>query len=772
MRTSTIRTFLCPPWLLLIFVLFSCLSVFATEPNYLTLTNTGSNTVTIYFSKQGGNYTTNNVNIAYSINNGPWSEEITYGTAANNQLSLSLPAGQNVRFRGYNMSNGAWQFGKGNSIYFYLNLPTTTTYSVSGDIMSLVSYKDGELHTDEYPLGNYCFTQLFKSCTTLKEAFMLSLSAQQLGKYCYQSLFNGCTGLSSVPTLPATTLADYCYASMFNNCKAITQAPALPATTLAPYCYQYMFSGCSSLQSAPRLNSLTAEEGCYGYMFQNCTALTSAQDTLPATNMPKFCYQYMFSGCTSLIVAPEIMTHSDAITGQGACDNMFANCTNLTKAPSHLYADRLGYNLTYSHMFYRCSKLTEGPDIHASTISANNPLQYMYHSSDNLSKIRVYFKAWGSLSFSSYWTYNVAAYGAFYCPPELTRTYNSTKSTPSFIPDNWTVFSYNLTYIPVGGEWPQGGTIPQQYTWMTDTVYVQTWMRELDAAGAQYFHDAACTQPFAKTAIITFLATQQESSSDITKNIYVQLAATPPAPEFEYLSYPLSEEENQPDFVCTPSGPGTDPDPDPETPTGSTCEHDWVQLWSGGPKWATVNLGASNETETGNYYLYGGTTANPTCTWSAYPYKGSNQYTAPYTKYGFAGDGKLVLESNDDAATQAWGCQWRIPTLSEMNDLLSKCTVTYNQTKKGYTFTSKEDPTLSIFLPTAGYKNGSSVFNVGKYARYLTATSTASPASSTKDRDCHILYWYTNNAYGEEHKPETNTLSIRYWGMSIRPVCD
>jgi hypothetical protein len=581
--------------------------------------------------------------------------------------------------------------------------------------------------------------------------------------------------------------------------------------------------------------------------------------------------------------------------------------------------------MTYSHMLYNCPNLEEGPDIYATNITANNPLQYMYHSSSKLRKIRVYFQKWGSMSFSSYWTYGVNATGAFYCPPELTRKYNGDNSTPSYMPDNWTIFSYNLTYKPVEGEWPRGGIDPQQYTWQTDTNYVQGWMRELDAAGASYWHDQACTESFPEEEIIAFLATQKESSSDITKNIYVKLGAvakvtitfvdddyhnnttlasvsvakgtvpvypngepaaysigdkiyyfvgwTPalvPAtenatykavysdsPRYEYVGFKL-EDEDKNEFECTPvskpvvltndatsvtaegavlngqvtsdggltvterglcwgtaadaltncttSGEGTGAftytltDLTPSTtyyfqayatnskgtaqgevrsftteasadPSGFTCNHEWVQLWEGGPKWATMNLGASSPEETGDYYMWGGTTANPlSCTWANCPYKGSNQNNSPYTKYGVAADGKITLEQGDDAAAQTWCNGWRIPTRDEMKDLLDKCTVTYNQSKRGYTFTSKENPALSIFMPTAGYRNGSSVFNVGRYARYLTATSTASP--SINDRDCYILYWYTNSSYQEDHKPEANTQSVRYWGVSVRAVCD
>jgi hypothetical protein len=409
------------------------------------------------------------------------------------------------------------------------------------------------------------------------------------------------------------------------------------------------------------------------------------------------------------------------------------------------------------------------------------------------------------------------------------------------------------------------GTDPQQYTWQTDTNYVQGSMRDLDLYSAEFYHDAACTQPHPEEEIIAFLTMQQESSSDIMKNIHVKLVARnnkelavyTDSPRYEFVSYKL-EDEDKNEFECTPAAKpvvltndatsvtsdgavlnglvssdggltvtergfcwGTASDnlancttagsgtgafsytltgltasttyyfqayaangsgtargevksfttEAPAAPTGSNCNHDWVQLWAGGPKWATVNLGASSETDAGNYYMYAGTTANPaSCSWSNCPYKGSNSNTSPYTKYGVAADGNITLQQGDDAAAQEWGCGWRIPTQVEMKELLSKCTVAYNQSKRGYTFTSKENTSLSIFMPTAGYKNGSSVFNVGKYARYLTATSTASP--STKDRDCYILYWYTNSSYQEDHKPEANTQSVRYWGMSVRAVCD
>ena len=73
--------------------------------------------------------------------------------------------------------------------------------------------------------------------------------------------------------LPVTTLANYCYSNMFNNCASLKTAPALPATTLANNCYDNMFYKCTSLTAAPELPVTTLAPGCYYSMFYGCTSL-------------------------------------------------------------------------------------------------------------------------------------------------------------------------------------------------------------------------------------------------------------------------------------------------------------------------------------------------------------------------------------------------------------------------------------------------------------------------------------------------------------------
>jgi hypothetical protein len=115
-------------------------------------------------------------------------------------------------------------------------------------------------------------------------------------------MFNGCTGLTTAPSLPATTLASFCYSGMFYGCTSLTTAPSLPATTLATSCYSNMFNGCTGLTTAPSLPATTLATSCYSNMFNGCTGLTTAP-SLPATTLATNCYRYMFRDCTALKVS-------------------------------------------------------------------------------------------------------------------------------------------------------------------------------------------------------------------------------------------------------------------------------------------------------------------------------------------------------------------------------------------------------------------------------------------------------------------------------------
>ena len=205
--------------------------------------------------------------------------------------------------------------------------------------------------------------------------------------------------------------------------------------------------------------------------------------------------------------------------------------------------------------------------------------------------------------------------------------------------------------------------------------------------------------------------------------------------------------------------------------------HSGVRLWDGGPYFATCNLGAKNPYDYGNYYMWGydlgyeyrdgkfykpGTDteiASGGFAWTNYTKFGTYNGKAPY--YGlnkYDGLYSNELEPIDDAATIEWGSGWRLPSVDELGLLMSKATRTKSDELGGDLFTGKDDYSgISVFIPRAGYGNGTSIVNPGTDFIYWS-----------KDID------EPTNASGF-YSTETSaglTAKERYIGCTIRPVID
>ena len=86
---------------------------------------------------------------------------------------------------------------------------------------------------------------------------------------------------------------------------------------------------------------------------------------------------------------------------------------------------------------------------------------------------------------------------------------------------------------------------------------------------------------------------------------------------------------------------------------GSNAGHDAVQLWAGGPYWATMNCGATKPTQTGYYY-----------------YKGSDTKGFPVA------GGKLKgTLGPQNSSTTLWSNGWRKPTTAEATKMKDTCVV-------------------------------------------------------------------------------------------------
>ena len=79
----------------------------------------------------------------------------------------------------------------------------------------------------------------------------------------------------------------------------------------------------------------------------------------------------------------------------------------------------------------------------------------------------------------------------------------------------------------------------------------------------------------------------------------------------------------------------------------------------------------------------------------------------------------VVVPLNRDGANINWGGSWRIPSINEWDELISRCTWLWTTQKgiKGYKVISNINK-KSIFIPAAGYRKQSGVKEVGSWGEY------------------------------------------------------
>lgn len=200
---------------------------------------------------------------------------------------------------------------------------------------------------------------------------------------------------------------------------------------------------------------------------------------------------------------------------------------------------------------------------------------------------------------------------------------------------------------------------------------------------------------------------------------------------------------------------------------GSENGHDYVDLGLS-VKWATVNVGASQKEDYGDYYAWGETETKSAYNWLTYKYcDGSYNTLTKYCSsiyYGYNGftDNKPVLDPEDDVAHVKWGGNWRIPTKEEFEELdnVDNCTWTWTSLNgvNGYKITSNISgyDGRFIFLPAAGYRSDSYLNYAGRWGLYQSRSFN----DSSSDRQM-----YFESAYREMRN------SDRCQGQSVRPVC-
>ena len=134
-----------------------------------------------------------------------------------------------------------------------------------------------------------------------------------------------------------------------------------------------------------------------------------------------------------------------------------------------------------------------------------------------------------------------------------------------------------------------------------------------------------------------------------------------------------------------------------------------------GTKWATMNVGATSETDVGLYFQWGdiqGYTVSQVGSGdgqklfnrSDYKFNQIEDDQQSLTKYNDS-DKKYYLDSEDDAASYILGGDWKIPTKSQIQELYSSDNCTMTMTTKNNTdgclFVSKING-AELFIPASG----------------------------------------------------------------------
>ena len=198
---------------------------------------------------------------------------------------------------------------------------------------------------------------------------------------------------------------------------------------------------------------------------------------------------------------------------------------------------------------------------------------------------------------------------------------------------------------------------------------------------------------------------------------------------------------------------------------GQSSGIEWVDLdLPSGTYWAKCNLGATSESDYGDYYMWGSTTSNTAseCTWANAPFNnGSSSYNENHfdsVKNTVCPNG--VLAKGYDAAYKATNGAARMPTIDDFQELIDYTTNEWTRVSgvNGYKFTSKTDASKYIFIPAAGYCGNGSTSDVGSYGYVWSSSLYASSPYS----NASYLYFYSTNRYMGSND--------RYYGQSVRPV--
>lgn len=208
-----------------------------------------------------------------------------------------------------------------------------------------------------------------------------------------------------------------------------------------------------------------------------------------------------------------------------------------------------------------------------------------------------------------------------------------------------------------------------------------------------------------------------------------------------------SGDDNEED-IYSPDGENSN---DGKKLTGMVDGHEAVDLGLS-VKWATCNYGASSSYGYGNYYAWGETTMRNSYYRDTYKYYNS--------RTDRDNDLMNTIQGSKYDVAKNWGSNWRMPSKSEYEELLNKCSWKWATMSgvNGYIIISSNG--MSIFLPANGEYSGTEKgAKAGIWGEYWTGTF-----KNTTD--------FYSHAYALTFTQSKKNIDgyYRYVGLAIRPV--
>ena len=189
-----------------------------------------------------------------------------------------------------------------------------------------------------------------------------------------------------------------------------------------------------------------------------------------------------------------------------------------------------------------------------------------------------------------------------------------------------------------------------------------------------------------------------------------------------------------------------------------------------GTLWANMNLGATSETDYGDFYMWGSTTPNTAeeCNWTNAPFNNGSSYY--YKKYFISHksewlDDKGNLKPEYDVAYKETNGMSCMPTSAEFKELydntIHEWVEDFNGSGvNGWKFISKTNIRKYIFFPASGFANGTGVYLRGSGGGYWS--SSLHPSRS---------YSGLHLSFGSDSVYPQND-NNRYYGFTVRGVME